>query len=239
MKALSATWGADSELDSGLSDIWILKSEQKRELWRIAAISPFTSTATSVCRAQKETSLRQHNRFFFFPMWNQKSATHRDFSSYWNNRPQASTSTCVTNDEAVSLMLLLLYLERVRRIKVQLIWEICHSSFIGHCCLRNGWSFGQLKEPESARNIADVTCKKIKSWLSCMKWSWMKTIFINVSVAFWYLLLLWAHCCRSQRGSLKQGAECWNLCCGPMKSDPAKTESRPFPRLQQARKQRG
>ena len=49
----SATCGVDSELDSGLSDVWILKSEAKRELWRIAAISPFTCTATSFCKAQK------------------------------------------------------------------------------------------------------------------------------------------------------------------------------------------
>lgn len=49
----SSTCGVDAELDSGWSEIWILKSEKKRDLWRIAAISPFTSTATSFCKLHK------------------------------------------------------------------------------------------------------------------------------------------------------------------------------------------
>ena len=62
-------------------------------------------------------------------------------------------------------MRLLLYLETVWGIKVQLIWEICHSSFIGDCCPGHHCTLGQLKEAVRARSVADVTCK-IQNWLN-------------------------------------------------------------------------
>lgn len=107
-------------------------------------------------------------------LWNYESVTHIiNFCSEWNSQSQVSKRACVNSDKAIrywpdwpSLMWLLLYLETVGGIKVQLIWEICHSPFIGHCCLRHDWTFGQLEEPVSARSIADVTCKT-KSWLNC------------------------------------------------------------------------
>lgn len=108
-------------------------------------------------------------------------------------------------------------------VKVQLIWEICQSSFVGYCCLRHGGTFGKLKHPVCTWGIADVPCKVqsgLRRWCSCScQWKWM---------SFYYLLLLWAHCCRSWCGSLKPGMACWNLCCGLTQSGPAKTESHPF-----------
>lgn len=123
----------------------------------------------------------------------------------------------------ISLMWLLLYLETVEGVKVQLIWEICQRSFIGHRCLRHDGTFGQLKHPVSARSIADVTCK-VKRRLR----KWPSQVIKGQCRLFKYLLWLWAHCCRSRCGSLRQGMVCWNLRCGPNQSDPAKTESRPF-----------
>lgn len=64
-------------------------------------------------------------------------------------------------------MWLLLYLETVEGVKVQLIWEICQRSFIGHRCLRHDGTFGQLKHPVSARSIADVTCKVKRRLRKC------------------------------------------------------------------------
>lgn len=50
------TCGAACELGSGSFDGWMMKSEEKRELCRIAAISPFTLTASSFYTAQKNIS---------------------------------------------------------------------------------------------------------------------------------------------------------------------------------------
>lgn len=69
------------------------------------------------------------------------------------------------------------------------------------------------------------------SWCPLQSPEWaQEMIFISHQkwMSFYYLLLLWARCCRSQCGSLKPGMACWNRCCGLTQSDPAKTESRPF-----------
>ena len=120
------------------------------------------------------------------------------------------------------------YLETVWWIQVQLIWEISHSSFIGHCCLRHGWTFGQLEEPVGPWSVADITCET-KSWLSC------RMIFTHVFKVksyplffLHYLPLPWDHCCRSQCGLLRQDVECWNLCYGPTQLGLAKTKRHPF-----------
>lgn len=114
-------------------------------------------------------------------------------------------------------------------IKVQLIWEFCQRPFIGHSSVWHCWTFGQLEEPVSAWSITDVAYK-MKSSLSC-------EIRVNAvwKRASFYLLLLWAHCCRPQCGSLRRGVESWNPRCGPMRLDRAKTESRPSPHLSQRR----
>lgn len=64
------TSDVDSDLGSGLSDIWILKSEEKREVWRIAAISPLTSTATSFCTTQQKIYIYKD---YVFSFWNNDS----------------------------------------------------------------------------------------------------------------------------------------------------------------------
>lgn len=56
------TCGAACELGSGSFEGWMMKSEEKRELCRIAAISPFTLTASSFYKAQKKYF---NNRWFF------------------------------------------------------------------------------------------------------------------------------------------------------------------------------
>lgn len=141
--------------------------------------------------------------------------------------PQVIKYSCVNTDKALStgLMWVLSYLETVGGIKVQLVWEVSHCSFIGHRCLRHDWTFGQLKHPVGGRSIVDVTCKT-NSGLSCgVK---IFTRHHRSALSLWYLLLLWAHCYRPQFGSMRRGKACWILRCGPTKSDPARTESRPF-----------
>lgn len=53
----------------------------------------------------------------------------------------------------------LLHLERVDRVKVQLFWELRHSSLVGYSCPVPDSGFGQLKHPVSARSVSDVTWK--------------------------------------------------------------------------------
>lgn len=117
------------------------------------------------------------------------------------------------------------YLETVGGIKVQLVWEVSQSSFIGHCCLRHDWAFGQLKHPVGGRSIVDVTCKTNSGLSRGLK---IFTRHHRSALSLWYLLLLWAHCYKPQCGSMRRGKACWILRCGPTKSDPARTESHPF-----------
>lgn len=55
----------------------------------------------------------------------------------------------------------------MHKVKVQLIWVICHSSLIGNCCPTLGSTFGQLKHAVSGRRIADVPWKvesRVRKW---------------------------------------------------------------------------
>lgn len=67
----------------------------------------------------------------------------------------------------------LLHLKRVDRVKVQLIWELCHSPLVGNSCPVFASALGQLKHSISARGISDVTCKVRKGVrkgsLQCLK----------------------------------------------------------------------
>lgn len=61
-------WGVDSEPDSGRSKIWIKKSGEKRDDWRIAAISPFTCTATSFLKEWEESKSSWSGKFGTVPL---------------------------------------------------------------------------------------------------------------------------------------------------------------------------
>lgn len=116
----------------------------------MAAISPPTLTASSFCSAQKKESVI----FLLQTM----------IKLNLKKKKKGMTNNCIFSllvEHIIRCLVIehLLHLERVDRVKVQLFWELCHSSLVGYSCPVPDSGFGQLKHPVSARSVSDVTWK--------------------------------------------------------------------------------
>lgn len=98
-----------------------------------------------------------------------KSITNNTFTLYlWS-----TLSNAILNNVNKHLF----HLERVERVKVQLIWKLCHSSLVGYSCSMPGSGFGQLEHPVSARSISDVTWRFYSGVRNCSSQCLKKSVW--------------------------------------------------------------